>query len=36
LIQEALGHAGIETTTIYAHLSTAKRRDDLTRYLEGE
>ena len=35
LIQEALGHSRIEKTTIYAHLSTAKRRDDHTRYLEG-
>jgi hypothetical protein len=26
----------IETTTIYAYLSRAKRRDDLTRYLEGK
>jgi site-specific recombinase XerD len=35
LIQEALGHASITTTTIYAHISTAKRQADLTRYLDG-
>ena len=35
LIQEALGHADIGTTTIYAHLTTSKRRQDLARLLEG-
>ncbi len=35
LIQEALGHASINTTTIYAHISTAKRKSELARYLEG-
>jgi site-specific recombinase XerD len=34
LIQEALGHASINTTTMYAHLSTNKRRQDLARLLE--
>jgi site-specific recombinase XerD len=35
LIQETLGHADIGTTTIYAHLTTSKRRQDLARLLEG-
>jgi len=35
LVQEALGHVNISTTLIYAHISTGKRREDLTRYLEG-
>ena len=35
LIQEGMGHANIGTTLIYAHISTGKRREDLTRYLEG-
>lgn len=34
LIQDALGHANISTTLIYAHLSTAKSRTDIARYLE--
>lgn len=34
IIQEALGHADIKTTTMYAHISTAKRRADLARLLE--
>ena len=34
LIQEALGHANINTTTMYAHLTTARRRQDLARLLE--
>jgi integrase len=33
LIQEALGHASIQTTMIYAHISSRKRRADLERYL---
>lgn len=36
LIQEALGHADIKTTTMYAHLSTKKRLADITRFLEGQ
>ena len=36
LIQEALGHSNISTTTIYAHLSTTKRRMDISRFLEGK
>lgn len=34
LIQEALGHESIMTTTIYAHLATSKRKDELARLLE--
>jgi site-specific recombinase XerD len=34
LIQEALGHASINTTTIYAHISTARRKAELARFLE--
>jgi site-specific recombinase XerD len=34
LVMEALGHASIQTTMIYAHISTTKRREDLTRYLD--
>jgi len=28
-------HEQINTTTIYAHLSTMKRRKEITRYLQG-
>jgi integrase/recombinase XerC len=35
LVQEALGHANLATTLQYAHLSSARRRDDLTRFLMG-
>ena len=35
LVQEAMGHANIGTTLVYAHISTTKRREDLTRYLDG-
>lgn len=35
LVSEALGHASIQTTMIYAHLTTAKQRADIARYLEG-
>lgn len=33
-IQEALGHASITTTTMYAHLTTRRRREKLARLLE--
>jgi hypothetical protein len=31
----AIDPANLSTTMIYAHLSTGKRREDLTRFLEG-
>jgi site-specific recombinase XerD len=34
LIQEALGHANINTTTMYAHLTTKRQRQELARLLE--
>jgi site-specific recombinase XerD len=34
LMQEALGHANITTTTMYAHLTTNRRRQELARLLE--
>jgi integrase/recombinase XerD len=34
IMQEALGHAQITTTVMYAHLSTNRRRQDLARLLE--
>lgn len=34
IIQEALGHASIQTTTKYAHVATPKRLGKLTRFLE--
>jgi site-specific recombinase XerD len=36
LIREALGHASITTTMIYAHISTGKQRADIERFLEGD
>ena len=36
LIQEALGHSSIQTTMIYAHLSSRKRRADLEKYLTAD
>jgi integrase/recombinase XerD len=33
-IQEALGHAVITTTTMYAHLTTRKQREKLAEYLK--
>lgn len=35
LVMEALGHADIRTTMIYAHISGAKRKRDIERFLEG-
>jgi site-specific recombinase XerD len=35
LVQEALGHRDIGTTTIYAHITDAKRKRDIARYLDG-
>jgi site-specific recombinase XerD len=32
-IQEALGHASITTTTMYAHLTTRRQREKLAKYL---
>ncbi len=34
LIQEALGHANIGTTTTYAHLTTSARNAEVARLLE--
>jgi site-specific recombinase XerD len=33
-IQEALGHSTITTTTMYAHISTRRRREKLAEYLK--
>jgi site-specific recombinase XerD len=33
-IQEALGHTVITTTTMYAHISTRRRREKLAEYLK--
>jgi integrase/recombinase XerD len=33
-IQEALGHSNITTTTMYAHISTRRRREKLAEYLK--
>jgi site-specific recombinase XerD len=34
IMQEALGHANIQTTTMYAHMATPKRLAELTKFLE--
>ena len=36
LIQEALGHANIATTLVYAHLSTGRQRADIAKFLKGD
>jgi integrase/recombinase XerD len=33
-IQEALGHAGIGTTVMYAHLTTRRQREQLAECLK--
>jgi integrase/recombinase XerC len=33
-IREALGHSTITTTTMYAHISTRRRREKLAEYLK--
>jgi site-specific recombinase XerD len=33
-MQEALGHSSIVTTTMYAHISTRRRREKLAEYLK--
>jgi hypothetical protein len=33
-MQEARGHAGITTTTMYAHLTTRRQREKLAEYLK--
>jgi integrase/recombinase XerC len=35
LVQHAMGHAYIRTTTIYTHVSSGKRRRDLEKYMAG-
>ena len=35
LIQEALGHADVRSTMIYAHLTSAKRKTEIAKFLEG-
>jgi site-specific recombinase XerD len=35
LVMEAMGHSNPETTAIYTHLSTKKKRTDIAKYLEG-
>jgi site-specific recombinase XerD len=32
-MQEALGHAALTTTTMYAHLTTRRQREQLAEYL---
>ena len=33
-MQEAMGHATIATTTIYAHLTTRRQREQLAEFLK--
>jgi site-specific recombinase XerC len=33
-VQEAVGHANITTTTMYAHLTTRRQREKLAKYLK--
>jgi site-specific recombinase XerD len=33
-MQEAMGHATITTTTMYAHLTTRRQREKLAEYLK--